>query len=154
MAEYHGHMTMADGSHLPLSKDDADALWKSIKAGQKEMSEQMPTARDALRTINNAQQRLNDLGWSLGGGLKVRRGDECAVAESGSTGMWRGWVDQDGKYLHYADYCTDPRKAWLKPLADLTPEELAWMEECDRRESDARSAYLARNTEADDASDA
>lgn len=141
--DYHGHMTLADGSHIPLTKDDAEALWAAVEVAKAKRAETMPTAQDALRALTTAEERLRELGWTRGGGLRVKRGDECAVAEQGSTGMWKGWFDNDGKYVHYGDCCSDPRKTFLKPLADLTDDERAHMEECDRREAEAFSAMIA-----------
>jgi len=141
---YHGHKTMADGTHVALSEEEAAAIWKAVEESTSRRAREMPTAQDALRVLIAAQTRLNDLGWWKGIGLRVKRGDECAVAETGSTGMWRGRLDVEGKYVHYGDCVSDPRKCWLKPLADLTDEERAWMDECDRREAEAYSAMLDR----------
>ena len=123
--EYHGHKTMLDGSHVPLTEDEADALWQHVEDVKAQEALDMPTAQDALRMLIRAESRLKDLGWWKGGGLRVKRGDECAVAETGSTGMWRGWVDQERKYVHYADCVADPQRCWLKPLSDLTEDERA-----------------------------
>lgn len=144
MSDYHGHRTMPDGSHEPLSKDEAEALWRAVEARNADRAEAMPTAQDALRAIINAKQRLNDLGWREGGGLSVRRGDECAVAQSGSTGIWHGHLDAQGEYVHFCDCVAKPRDAWLKPLSDLSPEERTWMEECDKREAEAYRAMIDR----------
>jgi len=141
---YHGHKTMIDGTHVALSKDEAEAIWKAIDEADAKRAQEMPTAQDALRVMIAARHRLQELGWWKGGGLRVKRGDECAVAETGSTGMWRGRLDAEGKYIHHGDYVSDPRKCWLKPLADLTEDERAWMVECDRREAEAYSAMLDR----------
>jgi hypothetical protein len=144
MGERYGHKTLIDGSHVPLTKDEAEAIWKAVEAAQEKRAADMPTAEDALLALIQAKQRLNELGWWQGGSLRVRPGDECAVAEFGSTGIWRGWVDADGKYVQYGDSVTDRRKAWLKPLVDLTDDERRHMEECDKREAEAHAAYLKR----------
>lgn len=144
MPEYYGHKTMIDGSHVPLTEDEAKSLWDSAMAAKAKRAETMPGVRDALGAMLDAKQRMQELGWWQGFGLKVRAGGECAVAESGSTGIWKGWIDADGKYLHYADCVTNPRKAWLKPLADLTDDERAYMEQCDKREAEAYAAMFSR----------
>lgn len=141
---YHGHKTRADGTRSSLTSDEAEALFKAAEATRAERDAAMPTAKDALTTISSAQSRMNELGWRLGFGLRVSPGDECAVAQSGSTGMWRGRVDDDGEFVHFCDSVSRPRTCWLKPLADLNPEELAWMNECDRREAEAYSAMVDR----------
>lgn len=144
MPEYQGHKTLIDGSHVPLTKDEAGAIMKAIKDADDKRARNMPTARDALTALVAAEQRMEDLGWWKGPGLRIKRGDECAVAETGSTGMWRGRLDIEGKYVHFGDSVSDPRKCWLKPLADLTDEERAWMDECDKREAEAYTAMLNR----------
>lgn len=133
---YYGHKTLADGSHVPLTKDEAAEIIARIEASEAKRAADMPTARDALAELIRAEQRLKDLGWWRGGGLRVRRGDDCAVVEQGSTGMWSGHYQADGKYVLFADCVKGPRDVWLKPLADLTPEERAWMAECDKSVSD------------------
>lgn len=143
-AGYHGHKTLADGSHVALTKDEADAIWRTIEEAGAKRAQEMPTAQDALRALIAARQRLQELGWWEGGGLRVKPGDECAVAETGSTGIWRGRLDAERKYVHYGDSVSDPRKCWLKPLSDLTDDERAWMEECDRREAEAYTVMLDR----------
>lgn len=141
---YHGHKTLADGSHVPLTKDEADAIRKAVEEAAARRAQEMPTAQDALRVMIAARQRLQELGWWEGGGLRIKPGDECAVAQTGSTGMWRGRIDAERKYVHYGDSVSYPRKCWLKPLADLTDDERAWMDECDRREAEAYTVMLDR----------
>lgn len=147
MSQYHGHKTMADGSTVPLSEDETKAIWRSVEAARERLAQDMPTARDALTAINAAQSRMNALGWWLGGGLRIKRGDECAVAQSGSTGIWRGRIDAEGRWVYFGDSVSDPRKCWLKPIADLTDDERAWMEQCDRESAEAYSAMLDRLAE-------
>lgn len=132
MSDYHGHLTHKDGSHTPLSKEDAEALWKGFEEEDAKRAKEMPDAWDATRQIIRAQERLRKLGWSLGGGFKIKAGDECAVMEAGSTGMWTGWLDDERKYVHYCDGVSAPRKVWLKPLGDLTDAERAKLAEGDK----------------------
>lgn len=143
-ADCHGHKTLADGSHVALSKEEAAAIWKAVQEARAKRAQEMPTAQDALRVMIAARQRMQELGWWEGGGLRVRRGDECAVAETGSTGMWRGRLDAERKYVLYGDSVSDPRKCWLKPLADLTDDERAYMDECERHEAEAYAAMFNR----------
>jgi hypothetical protein len=142
--EYHGHKTMIDGTHVPLTEAEAKALWDGAMAAKAARGENMPTSRDALSVMIEAEQRMHELGWWLGGGLRVRKGDECAVSQTGSTGMWRGRVDDEGKYVHFGDSVSAPNKCWLKPLADLTEQEREWMAECDKREAEAFDADIKR----------
>lgn len=141
--EFYGSASMADGTRVALTKDQAKAFWQMAEDAKAHRAETMPTAQDALQALIAAEERLRELGWSRGGGLRVKPGEECAVAEQGSTGIWKGWLDDERKYVHYGDCCSDPRKTFLKPLTDLTDVERAHMEECDRREAEAYSAMIA-----------
>lgn len=144
MSEIHGSATLADGTRVALTPEDAKAIWQHAEKSQAKRAEMMPTAEDALRALIQAEQRLRELGWWRGGGLCVRRGDDCAVAEQGSTGIWKGWLDADGKFVHFGDCVANPQKTFLKPLADLTEAERQHMDQCDRREAEAFSAMLGR----------
>jgi hypothetical protein len=139
---YYGHKTLIDGSHVPLTKDEAAAIMEAVRVADQDRAKDMPTVRDALAELIRAEQRMKDLGWWQGGGLRVKPGDECAVAETGSTGIWRGRLDAERKHVHYSDCVSDPRKCWLKPITDLTDDERAWMDECDRREAEACGVML------------
>lgn len=138
-----GHKTMIDGSHEPLRRAEAEAIWKQVEERQAKRAADMPTVEVVLSIMLEAKQRMNELGWWQGLGLRLRPGDQCAVAEFGSTGIWSGWIDDDGKYVHYCDCVTDPRKAWLKPLAYLSEDERAHMQACDKREAEAYAAQFA-----------
>jgi hypothetical protein len=133
MSEYKGHVTMTDGSHMALSEEEAKALWEMSERSAEDRARLMPTSDDAMQAILDAHQRMKALGWRKGIGIiGVKRGDECAVREDGSTGIWSGWVDEDGKYAHYCDCVSRPSKVWLKPLAELTEDERTKMAECDK----------------------
>lgn len=144
MADYHGHKTLIDGTHVPLTKDEADSFVQAIEEADAKRAEDMPTARDALAALIRAEQRLKDLGWWKGGGLRVKPGDECAIAETGSTGIWSGRLDSEREYVHYGDYVSSPQKLWLKPIPELTDDERAWMQECNQREAEAYTAMMDR----------
>lgn len=153
MSDYHGHMTHKDGSHTPLSKQEAADLWRSFEEHDAKMAELMPQPWDALSAIGRAEERLTKLGWRKAGGLSVKRGDECAVIEFGSTGMWSGWLDEDRKYVHYAGGVSSPGKVWLKPLADLTEEERAHMDHCDKDNAEYMEGEFARWSASDGTAD-
>lgn len=143
MAEYHGHKTLIDGSHIPLTRDEADGLWKMAEDAKAQRAEAMPTAQDALRLLIQAKERLNELGWREGN-FCIRANDECAVAQTGSTGMWKGWLDDERKYVHHGDSVNSPRDVWLKPMTDLSDDERRHMDECDKREAEAYAAAVVR----------
>lgn len=149
MKAYHGHKTLTDGTHVPLTKDEAEAILRAVDEAKAKRAEDMPTARDALASLIRAEQRMKDLGWWKGGGLRIKLGDECAIAETGSTGMWSGRISQPGNFVSYGDYVSDRQKLWLKPLADLTDDERAWMQQCDQRETEAYAAMMDRLADAE-----
>ena len=149
MSEYHGHMTHKDGSHTALSKEEDAALWASFEKRDAEMAALMPQAWDALGSIIRAEERLRNLGWRKGGGLAVKKGDECAVIEFGSTGMWSGWLDDERKFVHYSGCASSPQKVWLKPLSELTEEERAHMAYCDKDSAEYMEGEFARWSDED-----
>lgn len=141
--EFYGSASMSDGTRVALTSEQAKALWQRAEEAKAQRAETMPTAQDALRALIAAEERLRELGWSRGGSLRVKRGDYCAVAEQGSTGIWKGWLDQDGAYVHYGDCASSRQKVFLKPLADLTEDERKHMEACDQREVEAYRSMIA-----------
>ena len=62
--EYHGHLTMEDGSHVPLTADAAAELWARIEAEDAERKERIPDEASALRLMMDAYVRLKDMGWN------------------------------------------------------------------------------------------
>lgn len=131
MGEYYGHMTYKDGSHTSLTEDEAAAIWKHFEERCEKLAADMPEPWDATGQIIRAKERLRALGWREGGGLSVHKGDKCAVIELGSAGMWSGWLDEKGEYVHYAGCVSARRKVWLKPLTDLTEAEAIRMRDGD-----------------------
>jgi hypothetical protein len=153
---YHGHMTMSDGSHVPLSEDEAAALWAAMKDAEAKRASDMPDITAALSVACGAIQRARDLGWREAR-YCPKDGAAIAIAELGSTGIWQGiyvgkWPDG---HLMYADCATDVGGRLFKPLADLTDVEREKMERCDR-DNQEYSDRIARSlchptTEAADA---
>lgn len=141
MTEYYGHKTMHDGRHIPLTKEEAETMRDAIADIRTKRADKLPTARDALRAISEAQDRLRELGW-WAGGFKIKAGDRCAVAQSGSTGMWSGRMDTERKYVLFGDCVTSPGNAWLKAEADLTDDERAYIAECDKSSAEFQKRML------------
>jgi len=101
-----GHMTLADGSHVPLSAEGAKALWDECDRLKKKREADMPTERDALQVMGQAYQRLKELGWSEAM-YCPKDGSLFEVIEAGSTGIHKchyegewpkgsWWVHADG----------------------------------------------------------
>lgn len=133
--KFSGSMTMEDGRRVALSEDHAKALWEATEANKAKRAADMPTAVSALAEINRASSRLNDLGWR-DAKYCPKDGSEFALCQVGSTGIWTGFYH--GKWpsghLIFGDSVSHPQGHFWKPLAELTPEETAQVEECRRSE--------------------
>jgi hypothetical protein len=147
MSDYHGHMTMVDGTHVALTKDEAEALWRHFEEADAKDAADMPDAEAALAVICRARQRLRKLGWAEGI-YCPKDGTEFAVAQIGSTGMWRGWFDGDAfnwtdGWISLADFRSRPQEMFWKALDKLTPEERAHMAKCEEDERIATDRQIA-----------
>lgn len=122
MTEYHGHATLADGSHVPLTAEDASALQNTIMKAKQARIDAMPTEADALRQFFEAVKRLEDLGWR--NPMYLCDAGECDMIELGSTGVHRGAYS--GKWPHgnwwYRDEMDTARPYLVRALAKLTGE--------------------------------
>ena len=90
-----GHGTLADGSHVPIRKDFADALWAAAEAAEAKRKADMPTERDAILTLNAAYTRLRDFGWQ-DPIYAPKDGSALDIIECGSTGIHSG--SYEGKW--------------------------------------------------------
>jgi hypothetical protein len=88
MKDYHGHMTLEDGSHIPLTAADAEAFWKEALAEKAARAAAMPTEQDAIRQMSEAYHRLKELGWNSPD-YCPKDGSEFDIIEAGSTGIHR-----------------------------------------------------------------
>ena len=123
-----GWKTMIDGSRIPMSEDEASNLWNIVEQKRAEQAAAYPTTHSALRAYIDADERMRDLGWRSTI-FDLEDGDEVAVAERGSTGIFRAvWVKP---YLHYQDCVSNMGKHFVKRIADLTPDEVETMDRCE-----------------------
>ena len=100
-----GWATMTDGSHVPITRDFADALWAGAKAEKAKRATDMPTEQDAINAMNAAWQRLKELDWN-DPIYCPKDGSSFDVVEAGSTGIHRAhysgewpngsWLVEDG----------------------------------------------------------
>jgi hypothetical protein len=105
MSEYHGHMTLADGSHVPLTKEQGEDLWNAAMAAKAKRAEEMPDIQAALRVMTNAYHRLEELGFTPAI-YCPKDGSAFEVIEAGSSGIHRchysgewptgSWLIEDG----------------------------------------------------------
>ena len=123
-----GWKTMLDGSSIPMSEDEAANLWRIVEQKRAEQAAAYPTTHSALRAYIDADERMRDLGW-VSTIFNLDDGAELAVAERGSTGIFRAvWVKP---YLHYHDCVASMGKNFIKRIADLTPDEAETMARCE-----------------------
>lgn len=87
MTDFHGHMTLADGSHVALTAEAAEAPWNQAERAAESRAMRMPGEQDALRALFDAYQRLKELGWREGM-YTPRDGSHFRIIEAGSTGMF------------------------------------------------------------------
>lgn len=121
--DYHGSMTMADGSRVALSADEAKSLWDSIEKATAERAVRLPDAHACLAAMSSASSRMKELGWREST-YCPRDGSLFAVCEIGSTGMWT--ANFSGEYIIYADCVKKPgRHMFFKPLDMLDEGEKA-----------------------------
>lgn len=119
-----GHITLADGSHEPLKRSDAEKIMRAVEANEDRKAKMMPTSFEAVHLMFDAYDRLRQLGWSSGI-YCPKDGTSFAIIEHGSTGVFTGsyygkWPD--GKII--AEDCVlSPDGLLWKPLEKLTEWE-------------------------------
>jgi len=146
----YGHKTLADGSRVAIGADEASEIWAAVKQADAERAEEMPTVRDALGALSKARQRFSDLGWRKGGGLVLRkegepdtRNDiEWVVIEEGSTGIF--YAGRCDKYFHYSDCVSAHHKVYAKKAGDMTEDERAWADQCQKEHNEYMDAFHNR----------
>lgn len=131
MSKYHGHKTLGDGAHVPLTPDDAEALWAACEEADAKSANDMPTTADALRALQDARERLRKLGWR-DGIYCPKDGTPFAVIQYGSTGIFEAFYS--GEWPSGFVYCCDgvehPEGLLFKMINDLTKPERVKMDEC------------------------
>lgn len=105
-----GHKTMLDGSHLPLRKSEADALWAAVEAEKARRERDMPDEQSAIRQLWDAQYRLKDFGWK-DPVYAPKDGSLLDILELGSTGIHRGYYEGEWPKGYW----------WLLDDGDMSP---------------------------------
>lgn len=81
-----GHKTHTDGTHSPLRRAEADALWAECERLEAKRKADMPTEQDALNQLGECYQRLKELGWN-DAQYCPKDGSMFLGIEVGSTGI-------------------------------------------------------------------
>jgi hypothetical protein len=81
-----GHKTLESGLHVPLTQKEAQALIANADAAKVRRAEQMPDVQSAIRAMQDAYVRLEELGWR-DAIYCPKDGSEFEVIEAGSTGI-------------------------------------------------------------------
>ena len=58
-----GRKTLHDGTCVPLTEPEANAIWSKAIENRKKRAEDMPTEQDAINAMHGAYLRLRELGW-------------------------------------------------------------------------------------------
>ena len=66
MAKYYGHATKLDGTHIPLTNEEAGAIVEQSRQTKARRDEAMPETESALNQFMDAWIRLGELGWRSG----------------------------------------------------------------------------------------
>ena len=82
-----GHKTFEDGSHAPITRAEADALFAEIDAAKERRRSDMPDEGAALSVLCDAWTRLKELGWNPAV-YAPKDGSRFQVCEVGSTGIF------------------------------------------------------------------
>lgn len=124
MCEYHGHATLDDGTHIPLSRDEAEALWQAAEKAKNEAAAEMPATDDALNVMQRGRSRLRDLGWREAQ-YCPKDGTPFAVIMYGSVGIFEGWYmgEWPKGHIYCCDYLNHPHGMLFKAMDDLTDAE-------------------------------
>ncbi len=124
MTDYHGHMTLADGSHVPLTKDQAEEIWDAAMAQKAKRAADMPDVETALRVMTEAYHRLQELGFR-DAIYCPKDGTAFEAIEAGSSGIHR--CHYSGEWPHGSWWIRDESDLWpSRPiLFRLYPEDAA-----------------------------
>lgn len=83
-----GHATMTDGSHVGITRAEADAILAACDAAREKRAKDMPDVRTAICAMMDAHTRLKELGWREAI-YCPKDGSEFEAIEAGSTGIHR-----------------------------------------------------------------
>lgn len=137
--EFSGHGTLPNGTHVPLTHDQAKAIWEEIEQNEARKAKAMPTTAEAVRHMFDAFDRLRKLGWR-GGVYCPKDGTPFAAICHGSTGIFTGSYEGDwpsGRAV-IEDSFTHPDGFVWKPMDELTDWEREQVEKSREDSEDHR----------------
>lgn len=130
-----GHKTFATGQlnelgfpelkHEPLTRAEAEEMFKAADAAKAKRAADMPTEQDAIMAMWSAYQRLKELGWR-NAVYCPKDGSVFNVIEAGSTGIHKCSYDGDwpnGVYWIHADGDLCPSNPILFKKGEPTDEQ-------------------------------
>lgn len=109
MSGYHGHMTMADGSHVPLTSEQAKALWDQCERAKEARQLRLPDEDTCRKAMFDAYDRLKEFGWREAI-YCPKDGTHFDAIEAGSTGIFESWYEGEWPDGHW--YALDGGDIW------------------------------------------
>ena len=118
----HGHATLADGSHVALTEQEAAAIWESIDRATAERAAKYPDERSAINGMMDAYTRLKELGWREAV-YCPKDGSTFDAIEMGSTGIHKCYYE--GKWPDGHWWIPDECDVWpSRPCLYRSPTAL------------------------------
>lgn len=118
--------------HEPLTRAEADSLWKSVEENDRLRKERMPDEKAAINALFDAWRRLKDFGWREPS-YCPKDGTHFHIIELGSTGIFEGayrgaWPDGSWDSWDEHDmYCSSIAPAMFKLFPeDQAKEDARW----------------------------
>jgi hypothetical protein len=129
--------------HEPLTRAEADAIWKACEEAKADREKRMPDEAAALAAMQDAYTRLNELGWR-DATYCPKDGTFFQAIEAGSTGIHH--CNYTGEWPN-AHWCVYDQDTWpSRPiLFKLYPEDQA-KEDARWAEARKRLAEIKRDT--------
>lgn len=124
----------------PLTRAEADAMWKAAEAAEAKRAADMPDEQAAIRTLHDAWLRLKELGWRESM-YCPKDGSLFKVIEAGSTGIFD--CSYRGKWASGHFLIHDGGDLWPSHpiLFKLLPGDQA---KYDVRMAEAKARYAAK----------
>lgn len=138
-----GWKTMANGTHQPISAEEADAIMDRVRADDARRRKAIPDAISALATMMDAWVRLKDEGWREGI-YCPKDGSEFAAIQLGSSGIFAAHYSGEWPKGHViiSDFLNGVDGLMWKPVADLTEAERARFDKCNEAEKATHTRYI------------